>query len=143
MLKKNGVKMNFLFVCVHNSGRSQMAEAFFNNKIGKSKHFANSAGTEPTSHINLNVIEAMKEKGIDISKSIPKLLTYDMIQSDTKVITMGCSVDKSKCPVLPQGIEDWNLDDPNDKSYDDVKIIRDQVEKNVLNVIKNLNPDEQ
>lgn len=78
-----------LFVCIHNSGRSQMAEAFF-NRMAQGKAKALSAGTRPSEGINPIAVEAMKEPGIDISNKKPKILTMDMIKSADKMITMGC-----------------------------------------------------
>ena len=98
--------MKYLFVCVHNAGRSQMAEAFFNDEV-KKKNLKNisclSAGTDPTEHINTVAVNAMKEIVIDLSKSSPKILTYDMIDSETKIITMGCNVNPEKINMLTFG----------------------------------------
>src|SRR3989304_9581428 len=81
-----------LFVCVHNSGRSQMAEAFFNQVAG-GKAQAFSAGTQPSDRVNPVVVEAMKEVGIDISHNKPKKLTVDMVEAADRMITMGCGDD--------------------------------------------------
>ncbi|MDA4114273.1 MAG: hypothetical protein OK474_09525, partial [Thaumarchaeota archaeon] len=81
-------KSSLLFVCVHNAGRSQMAQAFA-NKYGLK---ASSAGTFPASQVNPTVVEAMKEKGIDLSSNVPRMLTSEMINDAGLVITMGCSV---------------------------------------------------
>ena len=78
-----------LFICVHNSGRSQMAEAFF-NQIAKGKARAISAGSQPANDVNPSVVDAMREVGIDISKNKPKLLTFEMIEETEKAIIMGC-----------------------------------------------------
>lgn len=78
-----------LFVCVHNSGRSQMAEAFFNRLAG-GKARAVSAGTEPGEKVHPEVVQAMKEVGIDISGNRPKLLTEEMLAQANRVVTMGC-----------------------------------------------------
>jgi arsenate reductase len=86
-------KTHFLFVCVENAGRSQMAEAFAKNYGLK----AASAGTVPASEVNLTVVQAMKEKGIDLSANTPKMLTSDMVNEASLVITMGCSVEEA-CP---------------------------------------------
>src|SRR4030066_649906 len=98
-----------LFVCVHNAGRSQMAEAFFNQMAkGKVKGF--SAGTQPADKVNPVVVEAMREVGIDISHQKPKLLTPEMLENVDRVITMGCSVEKA-CPASFVPTEDWELED--------------------------------
>ena len=78
-----------LFVCVHNSGRSQMAEAFARELSG-GRLDAESAGTEPTAALNLVVVEAMRERGLDITGQRPKLLTPEMAQRADRIFTMGC-----------------------------------------------------
>ncbi len=84
-----------LFICVHNSGRSQMAEAFFNQMAG-GKAKAISAGSQPADKVNPTVVEAMRELGIDISHNKPKLLTLEMIEGIDLAITMGC---ENACPI--------------------------------------------
>ena len=79
-----------LFVCVKNAGRSQMAEAFA-NKYGKDKFIVSSAGNKPADKVNSVVVEAMKEKGIDISTNKPKLLTFQMAQDSDLIVTMDCN----------------------------------------------------
>ena len=81
-----------LFVCVHNLGRSQMAEAFF-NKMAKGRAQALSAGTQPADKVNQVVVEAMREVGIDISGSKPRALTMEMVEKAHKMITMGCGAE--------------------------------------------------
>ena len=132
--------MKFLFVCVHNAGRSQMAEAFFNNII-KRRNLENiscmSAGTAPTKNINPVAINAMKEVGIDISKSSPKILTYDMIDSETKIITMGCNVNPEKINKLTdENVKDWELPNPAGLEISEVRKIRDDIKKRVEKLIK-------
>ena len=85
-----------LFVCVENAGRSQMAEAFANH-YGQEKLIISSAGNKPADKVNPVVVEAMKEKGIDISMNKPKLLTFQMAQDADLVVTMGCN-DQGICP---------------------------------------------
>jgi arsenate reductase (thioredoxin) len=85
-----------LFVCVENAGRSQIAEAFA-EKYGNEVFIASSAGNKPADKVNPVVVEAMKEKGIDISTKKPKLLTYQMSQEADLIITMGCN-DQGICP---------------------------------------------
>ncbi|MGZ5511582.1 MAG: arsenate reductase ArsC [Nitrososphaeraceae archaeon] len=117
-----------LFVCVENAGRSQMAEGFF-KKYAPKGFKAQSAGTKPIFQINPIVVEAMKEIGIDISKQKSKELTDEMIRSSDPIVNMGC-MDKSFCPTiwLPKVI-DWNLEDPKGKSIEEVREIRDEIEK--------------
>ncbi|HEY94242.1 MAG TPA: arsenate reductase ArsC [Dehalococcoidia bacterium] len=123
-----------LFVCVHNSGRSQIAEAIFNSLIGN-KALALSAGTKPAERVNPVVVEAMREIDLDISKNSPKLLTLEMLEDSDLVITMGCNV-REACPASFVQAEDWELDDPTGKSIEQVRQIRDQVDKKVKELVK-------
>jgi len=127
-----------LFVCVENAGRSQIAEAFVNH-YGKGKLIASSAGVMQADRVNPLVVEVMKEKGIDISKNRPKLLTTKMIEDADKIITMGCSVEKF-CPApMLKNVIDWGLEDPRGKQIEKVRQIRDEVEERVLKLISELN----
>ncbi len=122
---------SYLFVCVHNSGRSQMAEAFAKRRGLK----AVSAGTMPADAVNPAVVQVMKEKDIDISSNVPKLLTTEMINRATLVFTMGCSVEEV-CPrpmlaKMQKKLVDWKIDDPKGKTVGQVRKIRDEVERKV------------
>jgi arsenate reductase len=117
-----------LFVCIHNSGRSQMAEAFTRHYADNAIDVA-SAGTMPSDRINPVVAQVMLEQGIDLSASRPKLLTAEIADRADRLITMGCSIEES-CPVQI-GAEDWGLDDPAGKPADEVRRIRDVVEHKV------------
>jgi arsenate reductase len=134
---KRKEKLNpILFVCVENAGRSQMAEAFA-WKLGMD---ASSAGTIPSSNINPVVVEAMKEKGIDIGLRTPKALTIQMISDASLVVTMGCSVEEA-CPKpmlaqMQKKLVDWNLADPKGKPIDEVRKIRDEIERRVIELSK-------
>ena len=125
-----------LFVCVENTGRSQMAEALF-NKYADSRFEAISAGTVPGKQVNPLVVEALEEIGIDVSRKKPKLVTDEMIEEADKIITMGCGADF--CPVnfLPK-VEDWGLEDPKDKPIERVREIRDNIERMVKALIQEL-----
>ena len=125
-----------LFVCVHNSGRSQMAAAFA-KALGRGRVQAESAGTMPSPHVNTLVVEAMKEKGIDISRNTPKLLTQEMADRADRIITMGCSVEEA-CPALFLPVEDWGLDDPEGKPMAEVRRIRDVIEGKVKELLAGL-----
>ena len=121
-----------LFVCVENAGRSQMAEAFAKEQ-GLS---ATSAGTFPAKVVNALVVQAMKEKGVDLSMNVPKLLTAQMIEDARLVVTMGCSVEEV-CPApmlarMQKKLIDWNLEDPKGRSIDEVRKIRDEIERRVV-----------
>jgi arsenate reductase (thioredoxin) len=123
---------SILFVCVENAGRSQMAEAFARKHGLK----AQSAGTLPARQVNAVVVEAMKEKGIDISANSPKSLTPKMIDEAGLVVTMGCSVEEV-CPrpmlaQMQKKLIDLHLEDPKGKSIEQVRKIRDEIERNVL-----------
>lgn len=112
-----------LFVCVHNSGRSQMAAAFL-EKLAGGRVEVDSAGTQPSDAVNPVVVEVMREKGIDVSDNNPKLLTQDMVDESDKVITMGCSIEKA-CPTVFVPSEDWGLEDPRGQLVEVVRRIRD------------------
>ncbi len=129
-------KKRVLFVCVHNSGRSQMAEAFFNRFAG-GRATAFSAGTQPASKINPTVVQVMREEGLDISDKKPKLLTIEMIERADKVITMGCGVEDT-CPAAIAPMEDWGIEDPEGKSIEKVKEIRDIIRIKVATLVKEL-----
>ena len=123
-----------LFVCVENAGRSQMAEAFANH-YGKGKLVASSAGVMLADRVNPVVVEAMKEKGIDISTKKPRLLTMKMVEEADQTVTMGCSVEKS-CPApLLKRVIDWGLEDPKGKPVEKVRQIRDEIERRVQKLI--------
>ena len=118
-----------LFVCVENAGRSQMAAAFARKRGLR----AASAGTVPAQLVNPAVVEAMKEKGVDISKNKPRLLTIEMVNEAALVVTMGCSVEEV-CPrpmlaKMQKKLVDWHLDDPKGKPIDRVRKIRDEIER--------------
>ena len=122
---------------MENAGRSKMAEAF-------AKHMglnAQSAGTVPSSSVNETVARAMKEKGIDMAQSKPAMLQDEMINWADLVIIMGCSLqDACPAPILAamqKKIVDWNLPDPKGKSMDEVRSIRDTIEKKVMELVEN------
>jgi len=132
-----GIQMKkVLFVCVHNSGRSQMAEAFF-NRLAKGKAAAISAGTKPAIQVNPIVGQAMLEVGVDIRNQKPKLLTSEMLENTDRVITMGCNVEQA-CPAALVPTEDWELEDPEGKPVEKVRQIRDEVKVKVWALIKEL-----
>lgn len=130
----------YIFACVHNAGRSQMAAAFFNQLAAPEKARAVSAGTEPGSRVHPEVLDVMQEIGIDLSNAQPQLLTQDLAQAGSMLITMGCG---EKCPYVP-GLrrEDWPLRDPKGLPLDEVRTVRDEVRMRVLDLIgrDNLRP---
>ncbi|MFM9142076.1 MAG: arsenate reductase ArsC [Actinomycetota bacterium] len=128
-------KPSVLFVCVHNAGRSQMAAGFLEH-LGGEKVSVYSAGSAPRDSINPVAVEAMREKGIDISGRSPKVLTTESVQASDVVITMGCG---DTCPFFPgKRYEDWVLDDPAGKGIEDVRRIRDQIEARVKSLLQDL-----
>lgn len=130
-----------VFVCVHNSGRSMMAEAFF-NQLAAGKAKALSAGTQPGDKVNPTVVEAMKEVGIDISGNKPKMLTFDMVEKAARMITMGCGAEAGNvCPASFIETEDWALEDPKDKPIEQVRKIRDEIRSRVARLIEEIVPE--
>ena len=128
---------NILFVCVENTGRSQMAEAFF-RKFAPTRFNVLSAGITPSSQLNPTVIQVMKEIGINMVDQQLKLLSDSMIKNSSKTVNMGC-MDRESCPSLfVKDVLDWNISDPKNKSLDDVRIIRDKIKSEVINLIKSL-----
>jgi arsenate reductase len=125
-----------LFVCAHNSGRSQIAEAFF-NQLAKGKAVAISAGTQPAAQINSTVVTAMREVGMEIGDKKPKLLTAAMLENADRVITMGCNVAEA-CPASFVPTEDWELDDPEGKPIEEVRQIRDKTKARVEELVEGL-----
>lgn len=119
-----------LFACVHNAGRSQMAAAWFNELVDRSKAHAISAGTEPGARVHPEVLDAMHEVGIDLSGQQPRFLSDDLAGSAAMLITMGCG---EACPVVP-GVrrDDWPLEDPKGKPIERVREIRDDVKARVV-----------
>jgi arsenate reductase (thioredoxin) len=136
--KEQEIGKTVLFVCVHNAGRSQMAEGFF-RKYAPKGYATLSAGNKPVSEINPLAIQVMKEVGIDISNQKSKDLTEDMIRNATTVVNMGC-MDNNFCPTvyIPRVI-DWGLEDPKDKPIEKVREIRDEIEIRVRELAAELN----
>ena len=126
-----------IFACVHNAGRSQMAAAWFNALADRTKARAVSAGTEPAERVHPEVLEAMKEVGIDLVDAKPQLLTTEMLEDATHLVTMGCG---EACPVAPRGVLrlDWPLEDPKGRSLEHVRGIRDDIRERVAALIATL-----
>jgi arsenate reductase len=118
-----------LFACVHNAGRSQMAAAWFNRLADPAKARAISAGTDPGSRVHPEVINAMNEVGVDLSKAGTTRLTTEVAQQAQMLITMGCG---DQCPVVPGARrDDWPLEDPKGKPIAQVRAIRDDIRQRV------------
>jgi protein-tyrosine-phosphatase len=121
----------YLFVCVENACRSQMAEGIFNTLTDKA--VAKSAGTEIAKGINPVAIEVMKERGIDISQQKPKVLDKEIVNA-TKIITMGCT---KNCPLAPkEKTIDWNIPDPKGKNKQYFFTVRDLIERHIVELLK-------
>lgn len=123
-----------IFACVHNAGRSQMAAAFFNALADPSSAHAISAGTEPGLRVHPEVLEVMREIGIDLSTAQPQKLTEELARNADLLITMGC---REKCPYVP-GLrrDDWPLRDPKGLPIDQVRTIRDEVQQRIKNLLQ-------
>jgi arsenate reductase len=125
-----------LFLCVHNAGRSQMAMGFFGHLAGDAA-VAWSGGSEPAGQVNPAAVEAMRERGIEISKEFPKRWTDEVVRAADVVVTMGCG---DACPVYPgKRYQDWVLDDPAGLGLEDVRPIRDEIERRVRRLLAELN----
>jgi arsenate reductase len=122
-----------LFVCTHNAGRSQMAQAFF-EKHAPSDLRAESAGQEPAEAIWPEVVEVMGEVGIDISSRRPKKIDLEMQLHADVAVTLNC---QASCPYVPGMVEDWEIDDPAGRPLDEVRKIRDEIERRVRDLIEN------
>lgn len=123
----------YVFACIHNAGRSQMAAAWFRHLADPTKAKAISAGTQPGTRVHPEVLEAMKEVGIDLSDASPQKLTDELARGATMLITMGC---EEACPVVP-GLrrDDWPLEDPKGKPVERVREIRDEVRSRVVELV--------
>lgn len=122
-----------IFACVHNAGRSQMAAAFFKQLADPFKAEAISAGTEPGLRVHPEVLQVMQEVGIDLSEATPQKLTPGLVHDASMLITMGCG---DKCPYVP-GLrrDDWPLQDPRNLPMEDVRAIRDQIQRRVQTLL--------
>jgi arsenate reductase len=126
-----------LFVCVQNAGRSQMAAALL-DQYAEGRVHVRSAGSAHADQINPNVVQAMDELGIDISKEFPKPMTDEVVQAADAVITMGCG---DACPIYPgKRYEDWEVDDPAETDLDGVRRIRDDISERVRRLLAELTP---
>jgi arsenate reductase (thioredoxin) len=122
-----------IFACVHNAGRSQMAQAFFNALADPGKARAISAGTQPAQAVHPEVVETMKELDVDVSREKPKLLTTELAAGAQHLVTMGCG---DACPYVPGlKVQDWKLEDPKGKPVERVREIRDEIRRRVREFI--------
>jgi arsenate reductase (thioredoxin) len=124
-----------LFVCLHNAGRSQMSRALFEQAVS-GRHTALSAGTTPADHVHPEVVEAMRELGIDLADRRPQPLTRELAEQADIVVTMGCG---DQCPFIPgKRYIDWELDDPKGRPIEQVRATRDEIRRRILSLLAEL-----
>jgi arsenate reductase (thioredoxin) len=124
-----------LFVCLHNAGRSQMSAALF-ERAAAGRHDALSAGTTPAERVHPEVVEVMRELGIDVSDRVPRKLTRELAERADVVVTMGCG---DECPYVPgKRYVDWDLEDPKGRPLDDVRATRDDIARRVHALVEEL-----
>jgi arsenate reductase len=117
-----------LFVCLHNAGRSQMSEALFTREAAGA-HEARSAGTTPAERVHPEVVEAMRELGIDLAERQPRKLTDELARWSDVIVTMGCG---DECPYIPgKRYIDWDLPDPKGRPLAEVRATRDEIAERV------------
>jgi arsenate reductase len=127
--------MNVLFVCVQNAGRSQIAQALFERAAG-GRHEARSAGSRPAERVHPEVVEIMRELGIDVGEREPQGLEPSDLKWADQVVTMGCG---DECPVVPgKRYQDWELPDPAGRPLDEVRNVRDEIGERVANLVAEL-----
>jgi len=124
-----------VFVCLHNAGRSQMSAALF-ERAAAGRHEAASAGTTPAERVHPEVVEAMRELGIDLAGRVPRKLTTEAAEQADVVVTMGCG---DECPYIPgKRYIDWDLADPKGLPIDQVRAIRDEIGRRVGALVREL-----
>jgi protein-tyrosine-phosphatase len=117
-----------LFVCLHNAGRSQMSAAFL-ERATQGRHEALSAGTTPVERVHPEVVEAMREVGVELSNRTPQRLTRELAERADVVVTMGCG---DECPYIPgKRYLDWDLPDPKGRPMEEVRAVRDEIRDRV------------
>jgi protein-tyrosine-phosphatase len=117
-----------LFVCVHNAGRSQMSSALLEREAA-GRHTALSAGTTPGERVHPEVVEVMRELGVDLSERRPQLLTRELAEQADLIVTMGCG---DECPYIPgKRYVDWDLPDPQGRPLAEVRATRDEIARRV------------
>ena len=124
-----------LFVCLHNAGRSQMSKALF-DRAAYGRHESESAGTEPGERIHPEVAAVMNEIGVDLSGRTPQKLTTELAEWADVVVTMGCG---DACPYIPgKRYLDWDLPDPKGRPVEEVRALRDDIERRVTDLVRDL-----
>jgi arsenate reductase (thioredoxin) len=128
-----------LFVCLHNAGRSQMSQALFEREAD-GLHEARSAGTTPGERVHPEVVEAMRELGVDLAERRPQRLTDDLAQWADVIVTMGCG---DECPYIPgKRYIDWDLPDPKGRPLEEVRLIRDDIRQRVSELVSTLKAED-
>jgi arsenate reductase (thioredoxin) len=124
-----------LFVCLHNAGRSQISKALF-DRTANGRHESESAGTEPGVRVHPEVVEVMNELGIDLAGRTPQKLTNELAKWADVVVTMGCG---DACPYIPgKRYLDWDLPDPKGRPLDEVRALRDDIERRTTELAREL-----
>ena len=124
-----------LFVCLHNAGRSQISKALF-DRVAGDRHQSDSAGTEPGERVHPEVVAVMKEIGLDLSGRTPQKLTTELAGWADVVVTMGCG---DACPYIPgKRYLDWDLPDPKGRPVEEVRALRDDVQRRVDDLVREL-----
>lgn len=124
-----------LFVCLHNAGRSQMSAALF-DRAAAGRHQASSAGTTPADRVHPEVVEVMRELGVDLAGRVPRKLTRELAEQADVVVTMGCG---DECPYIPgKRYIDWDLADPEGRPLDEVRETRDLIAAKVAGLVEEL-----
>lgn len=127
-----------LFVCLHNAGRSQMSQALF-ERAADGRHAALSAGTTPGERVHPEVVEVMRELGIDLADRTPRLLSRELADQADVVVTMGCG---DECPYIPgKRYLDWELPDPKGRPIDEVRATRDEIADRVNRLLAELDAE--
>jgi arsenate reductase (thioredoxin) len=123
-----------IFACRHSAGRSQMATAFFNQLADPARAHASAAGTTPAERVHPEVVEVMREVGLDLSAARPQLLTAQLAAGAGHLVTMGCG---EECPYIPGAkVQDWALDDPKGQPLERVREVRDEIRRRVTAFVK-------
>ena len=124
-----------LFVCLHNAGRSQMSAALF-ERAAEGRHEASSAGTTPAERVHPEVVETMRELGVDLAGRTPRKLTRELAEQADVVVTMGCG---DECPYVPgKRYLDWDLPDPKGRPLEEVRATRDEIARRVAELVAEL-----
>jgi arsenate reductase len=124
-----------LFVCLHNAGRSQMSAALF-ERAAEGRHEASSAGTTPADRVHPEVVETMRELGVDLTGRTPRKLTRELAERADVVVTMGCG---DECPFIPgKRYLDWDLPDPKGRPLEEVRATRDEIARRVAQLLADL-----